>query len=52
VTEPAVADRENLGKLNVLAGVRQFPLRVKCASLPWHTLRAAAHAPDEVVSTE
>lgn len=53
---------EDLGKLTVLAGVRQFPVRVKCASLPWHTLRAAAEAPDrgdgragsgaKVVSTE
>jgi len=36
----------------VLAGVRQFPVRVKCASLAWHTLRAAVDARDEVVSTE
>jgi nitrogen fixation NifU-like protein len=43
---------EDLGKLSVLAGVRQFPVRVKCASLPWHTLRSAADAKDEVVSTE
>jgi nitrogen fixation NifU-like protein len=43
---------EDLGKLSVLAGVRQFPMRVKCASLAWHTLRAAAEAPGEVVSTE
>jgi nitrogen fixation protein NifU and related proteins len=36
-------DREvaDLGKLSVLAGVRQFPVRVKCASLAWHTLKAA-----------
>ena len=43
---------DELGKLSVLAGVRQFPVRVKCASLPWHTLRSAAAAHDEVVSTE
>jgi nitrogen fixation protein NifU and related proteins len=43
---------EDLGKLTVLAGVRQFPMRVKCASLPWHTLRAAAEAREDVVSTE
>jgi nitrogen fixation NifU-like protein len=43
---------EDLGKLSVLAGVRQFPIRVKCASLPWHTLKSAADANDEVVSTE
>jgi nitrogen fixation protein NifU and related proteins len=43
---------EDLGKLSVLAGVRQFPIRVKCATLPWHALRAAAESRDEVVSTE
>jgi nitrogen fixation NifU-like protein len=43
---------EDLGKLSVFAGVRQFPVRVKCASLAWHTLRAAAEARNEVVSTE
>ena len=32
---------EDLGKLSALAGVRQFPVRVKCASLAWHTLKAA-----------
>ena len=42
----------DLGKLKALAGVRQFPIRVKCASLAWHTLRAALDAPGEVVSTE
>ena len=43
---------DDLGKLTVLAGVRQFPVRVKCASLAWHTLRAAVDARNEVVSTE
>lgn len=43
---------DDLGKLTVLAGVRQFPVRVKCASLAWHTLRAAVDARDELVSTE
>ncbi len=43
---------EDLGKLAVFAGVRQFPSRVKCASLAWHTLRSAAEARDEVVTTE
>ena len=41
----------NLGKLSALGGVRQFPLRVECASLAWHTLRAAADTRDELVST-
>jgi nitrogen fixation NifU-like protein len=43
---------DELGKLTALAGVRQFPIRVKCASLAWHTLRAALDAQKDVVSTE
>ena len=43
---------EPLGKLEVLAGVREFPARVKCATLAWHTLRAALHDQAEPVSTE
>lgn len=35
------ADASVLGKLAALAGVREFPMRVKCATLAWHTLRAA-----------
>lgn len=44
---------EGLGKLAVFQGVREFPVRVKCATLPWHTFRAAVegHA-DEPVRTE
>ncbi len=45
-------DPAKLGKLAALAGVRQFPVRVKCASLPWHTLRAALASAAEPVSTE
>ena len=52
VTRPPDEPVEDLGKLLVLAGVRQFPVRVKCASLPWHTLHAAIEASAEVVSTE
>jgi len=52
VTTPPEEAVEDLGKLSALAGVRQFPLRVKCATLAWHTLRAAADARDELVSTE
>lgn len=52
ITAPAETPIENLGKLKVLAGVRQFPVRVKCASLAWHTMRAAVDASDTVVSTE
>jgi nitrogen fixation NifU-like protein len=41
-----------LGKLTVLAGVREFPMRVKCATLPWHTLHAALQDAGQPVSTE
>jgi len=43
ITAPmdAEVDTEALGKLAALAGVREFPVRVKCASLAWHTLKAA-----------
>lgn len=42
-----------LGKLAVFSGVREFPVRVKCASLAWHTMRAALDGKDEeLVSTE
>jgi nitrogen fixation NifU-like protein len=41
-----------LGKLAAFAGVAEFPLRVKCASLSWHALRAALDQPEAIVSTE
>lgn len=41
-----------LGKLGVFAGVQKYPVRVKCATLPWHTLRAALEEKAETVSTE
>jgi len=41
ITTPPDQAVEDLGKLSVLAGVRQFPVRVKCASLAWHTMKAA-----------
>jgi nitrogen fixation NifU-like protein len=46
------SDFSDLGKLSVLSGVREFPVRVKCASLAWHTLRSAVSAKDEPVTTE
>jgi nitrogen fixation NifU-like protein len=52
ITGPTDVPAADLGKLTVLAGVRQFPVRVKCASLAWHTLRAAVDSADKVVSTE
>lgn len=44
--------REELGKLAALSGVCEFPVRVKCATLAWHTLHNAIAAPDQVVKTE
>jgi nitrogen fixation NifU-like protein len=54
VTTPANVEvkSEALGKMAVLAGVREYPMRVKCASLAWHTLKAAMQAENDVVSTE
>ena len=44
--------QEDLGKLAVFAGVREFPMRVKCATLAWHTLRTALDGKPEVAKTE
>ncbi len=41
-----------LGKLTVLAGVAEYPARVKCATLCWHTLDAAVHGHPQTISTE
>lgn len=41
-----------LGKLAVFSGVSEFPMRVKCATLAWHTLEAALEGKQEKVSTE
>lgn len=46
------AETELLGKLAVFSGISQFPVRVKCATLSWHALKAALERPDAVVSTE
>jgi nitrogen fixation NifU-like protein len=45
-------DLEALGKLAALAGVKEFPMRVKCATLPWHTLLAAINQETKPISTE
>jgi nitrogen fixation NifU-like protein len=50
--EPTVEDLEALGKLAVFAGVREFPARVKCATLVWHALRNAIAGGDATASTE
>jgi nitrogen fixation NifU-like protein len=45
-------DSAGLGKLAIFAGVREFPMRVKCATLAWHTMRAALKTPGGTVTTE
>jgi nitrogen fixation protein NifU and related proteins len=46
------AEIERLGKLAAFAGVSEFPARVKCASLPWHTLHAVLEGKSRPISTE
>ncbi len=48
----ANADTESLGKMAAFAGVSEFPVRVKCATLAWHTMRAMLEGKQEPVSTE
>ena len=51
--DPREIDEEKLGKLTVFSGVREFPVRVKCATLPWHTFHAALEGEEsKMVSTE
>ena len=52
VTTGAGEGAPDLGKLAVFGGVREFPMRVKCATLAWHTLLAALEEEDQPVSTE
>jgi nitrogen fixation NifU-like protein len=54
VTSPTdrPADTSGLGKLAVFAGVREYPARIKCATLSWHTMRAALAGGKTTVSTE
>jgi nitrogen fixation protein NifU and related proteins len=52
LTRPEATADASLGKLAALAGVREFPARVKCASLCWHTLNAALEHGTATVSTE
>ena len=49
---PADGNQTELGKLAVFSGVSEFPVRVKCATLSWHTLQAAMQGKQETVSTE
>ncbi len=46
------AAAQNLGKLDVLTGVREFPTRVKCATLAWHTFQAAVNKENALITTE
>ncbi len=52
LTQQEAAPDASLGKLAALSGVREFPARVKCASLCWHTLNAALERGAATVSTE
>jgi nitrogen fixation protein NifU and related proteins len=52
LTQPGSGADAGLGKLAALSGVREFPARVKCASLCWHTLNAALASSATPVSTE
>jgi nitrogen fixation NifU-like protein len=49
---PAAGNESELGKLTVFSGVSEFPVRVKCATLAWHTLHAALEGKQDAVSTE
>jgi nitrogen fixation NifU-like protein len=48
----ANGDKDKLGKLKVFSGVCEFPVRIKCATLAWHTLHAALEGKQHTVSTE
>jgi len=52
VTGQSEGNPEALGKLAVFAGVSEFPVRVKCATLAWHTLQAALEGKQDSVTTE
>jgi nitrogen fixation NifU-like protein len=52
LTDQNAVPAPELGKLAALSGVREFPARVKCASLCWHTLNAALEKGDATVTTE
>ncbi|MEZ0326882.1 MAG: Fe-S cluster assembly sulfur transfer protein SufU [Fimbriimonas sp.] len=52
VTEAGDTPHDDLGDLEVFAGIRDYPVRIKCAILPWHALHAALAGKEEPVSTE
>ena len=52
LTEDEITELSKLGKLSVLVGVKDYPVRVKCATLAWHTFHAALKKNNLEVSTE
>lgn len=52
VTTGEAKSKEKLGKLVILSGVAEYPMRIKCATLPWHTLRAILTGDKNKISTE
>ena len=53
ITHPDIEpDYDTLGDLETLAGVNEFPTRIKCAVLPWHTMRSALKGEGETITTE
>lgn len=52
LTEDSAAPPEALDKLAALSGVREFPTRIKCATLAWHALKSALTSTDAKISTE
>lgn len=52
ITDPKAQAHDDLGKLEVLCGVQEFPTRVKCATLPWHTLHNALAGKEKPATTE
>ncbi len=52
LTDKSSSAETSLGKLSAFAGVKEFPMRVKCATLAWHTLKAALDKTSQTISTE
>jgi len=50
--KPSSDEEAELGKLTVFSGVSEFPVRVKCATLAWHTLHAALEGKQDTITTE
>lgn len=52
MTDPDGSNLPDVGKLEILKGVREYPMRVKCATLAWHTMHAALEEDTGMISTE